>query len=130
MQDHSPKPQADDAILGQWFNQEQTSKIEIFKMKEMYYGKISWLKVKHEDGKPRVDKLNPDESKRNGPLMGLSLLRRFKGDGCGYFSGGTIYDPKNGKEYSCKMTLKGKTLDVRGYVGVSLLGRTTVWTRE
>jgi len=40
-----------------------------------------------------------------------------------------IYDPKNGKTYSCKMTYKGKTLDIRGYIGISLLGRTTVWER-
>jgi hypothetical protein len=46
------------------------------------------------------------------------------------WSQGKIYDPKNGKTYSCKMTLEGNELKVRGYVGFSLLGRTTVWTRK
>ena len=43
---------------------------------------------------------------------------------------GTIYDPEDGKTYKCKMTLTDpKTLGVRGYIGISLIGRTTVWTR-
>jgi uncharacterized protein (DUF2147 family) len=47
-----------------------------------------------------------------------------------FWEDGKIYDPKNGKTYSCKMTLEGNELKVRGYVGFSLLGRTTVWTRK
>ena len=44
-------------------------------------------------------------------------------------TGGTVYDPKNGKTYKCKITYQGDKLDVRGFVGFSLLGRTAVWTK-
>ena len=46
------------------------------------------------------------------------------------YEDGTIYDPKNGKTYSCIITRNGKKLDVRGYVGFSWIGRTTTWTLD
>ncbi len=61
--------------------------------------------------------------------MGLQLLKGFKKDGDTEYEDGTIYDPKNGKTYSCKINRKGETLEVRGYVGISLIGRTTIWTK-
>ncbi|MBI3233079.1 MAG: DUF2147 domain-containing protein [Bacteroidetes bacterium] len=121
-----------DAILGTWYNQEQTSKIHIIKMNNMYYGKIVWLKEPTDKttGKPRTDHLNPDKSKQNVPLMNLTVLRRFTWKNKNLYEGGLIYDPKNGKEYSCKINMVDQnTLDVRGYVGISLLGRTAVWKR-
>jgi len=66
---------------------------------------------------------------RNRPIIGLKILSGFEKEGDNKYVDGTIYDPKNGKTYSCKMTYKGKTLDIRGYIGISLLGRTTVWER-
>ena len=121
-----------DAITGIWFNQEKTSKIKIVKMNEKYFGKIVWLKVTHDvkTGKPRTDIENPDESRRNEPLMNLTVLRRLKWDKGVDYSDGLIYDPKNGKEYSCKAHLKDKNhMELRGYIGISLLGRTAVWER-
>jgi uncharacterized protein (DUF2147 family) len=56
-------------------------------------------------------------------------LEGFTAKENGLYDGGTIYDPKSGKTYSCKMTLKGDKLDIRGFVGLSLLGRTETWTR-
>jgi uncharacterized protein (DUF2147 family) len=47
----------------------------------------------------------------------------------GRWTGGEIYDPKSGKTYSCNMKLKANKLEIRGYVGLSLFGRTTTWTR-
>ncbi|MFZ5907440.1 MAG: DUF2147 domain-containing protein [Nitrospirota bacterium] len=46
------------------------------------------------------------------------------------WEGGKIYDPQNGKTYSCKIKLEGQKLRVRGFIGFSLLGRTAVWTRK
>ncbi len=120
---------AQDAIERVWYNHEKTGKVKIFKATDgKYYGKLVWLKVTEENGKPRVDKNNPDAAHRNDPLMGMQLLKGFTKDDDRHFSGGTIYDPKNGKTYSCKITRNGNTLDVRGYVGISLIGRTTTWT--
>ena len=48
------------------------------------------------------------------------------------WKGGEILDPKNGKTYSCRLRLKddGKKLEVRGYIGFSLFGRSQMWLRE
>jgi len=120
-----------DQVEGLWLNEEKTAKVQIYLAKDgKYYGKIVWLKDPTKDGKPKVDEKNPKESLRNTPLMGLLILKGFEKDGSTGYEDGTIYDPKNGKTYDCKMTYKGKTLDIRGYVGISLIGRTTTWTRS
>lgn len=63
------------------------------------------------------------------PINGLVIVKGMKKDGDEY-TGGNILDPNNGKEYKCKMKLKDKnTLDVRGFLGISLLGRTQTWYR-
>ena len=124
-----------DAINGKWLNQEGTSHIQIFKATNgsfagKYYGKIVWLKEPLKNGKPKVDDLNPNPAKRSVPLMNLQILKDFVYDADDKeWEDGTIYDPKNGKTYSCYMTLSGNKLDVRGYVGISMIGRTSVWTR-
>jgi uncharacterized protein (DUF2147 family) len=58
------------------------------------------------------------------------ILKGFEKDGDNEYEDGTIYDPKNGKTYSCIIRQKGNKLSVRGYIGVSLIGRTTTWTKE
>jgi uncharacterized protein (DUF2147 family) len=119
-----------DKILGTWLTTEGKAKIQITKYGEKYGGKIVWLKVPNdENGKPKVDKKNPDESKRQNPTLGLSNLLGFVYDGDGKYEDGTIYDPANGKTYQCVMTLEGDVLKVRGFVGVTMLGRTETWTR-
>jgi uncharacterized protein (DUF2147 family) len=82
-------------------------------------------------GKPRTDNLNPDPKMKNAPLIGLVVLKDFSYNGEDEWKGGTIYDPKNGKTYSCyvKFDDSPNKLKIRGYIGVSLLGRTTYWTR-
>lgn len=120
---------AQDQIERLWYNEEKTAKIQVYKAKDgKFYGKIVWLKEPLRDGKPKLDEKNPDEKKRSQPVLGLLILKGFEKDGDTGYEDGTIYDPKNGKTYSCKIKFKGNTLDVRGYVGISLIGRTTVWT--
>jgi uncharacterized protein (DUF2147 family) len=121
-----------DDILGIWFNEEKTGKVEIYKVDGKYYGKIIWLKEpKDANGNEKTDIHNSDVNKRKNKVMGLIMLRGFNYDAeDNNYVDGNIYDPKNGKDYSCKMKLIDKNnLDVRGYVGISLLGRTTKWTR-
>lgn len=62
-------------------------------------------------------------------VVGLEFLWGLKPEGTNEWSGGSILDPKTGKIYKAKITLKGNKLYVRGYMGVSLLGRTQVWVR-
>jgi uncharacterized protein (DUF2147 family) len=119
-----------DQIEHLWYNEEKTAKILVYKATDgKFYGKIVWLKDPNRDGKPKTDINNPDKARQDDPEMGLVILKNFQKDGVNGYQDGTIYDPKNGKTYSCKMTINGNELDVRGFVGVSLFGRTTKWTR-
>ena len=122
-----------EAIKGVWKNGEGTGQIEIYKTTSGHFaGKIIWLKepIDEETGKPKLDKRNPDKSKRSAPTLGLVNMHGFKYDADDKEWNGTIYDPKNGKEYSCRIEMKdGNTLKVRGYIGISLIGRTDTWTR-
>ena len=81
--------------------------------------------------RPKTDVNKPDPRLRNRPLVGLELFEGFHYDGGGEWSGGTIYDPNNGKTYSCKLKLIGPdTLKVRGFIGISLIGRSETWKRQ
>lgn len=62
-------------------------------------------------------------------VIGLQFLWGLKDQGNGVWSGGSILDPKSGKIYRAKVTLEGDKLYVRGYIGISLLGRSQVWVR-
>lgn len=120
-------------IEGNWLDEEKKGKVKIFKATNgKYYGKIIWLKEPNmKDGTPKVDYYSPKEANRNNPVMGMQILRGFEKKSAALFEEGTIYDPQNGKTYSCKITVKDKnTLNIRGFIGVSMLGRTTVWTRS
>jgi len=124
--------QADD-IIGTWLNEEGTGQVEIFKVSGKYYGKIVWLKepIDTNTGKPRTDIENPDPAQQIKPLIGLVNLKGFSFYGEEEWKDGTIYDTKNGKTYSCYIRFEdeGKQkLKIRGFIGVSLLGRTTMWT--
>lgn len=118
-----------DKIEGLWFNDVKDAKIQIYKGRDgKFYGKIVWLKEPLKNGKPKLDDKNPKSNLQKQPLNGLVILKAFEKGGEKY-SDGTIYDPENGKTYDCKMTYHGKTLSIRGYIGISLFGRTTVWER-
>lgn len=122
--------QTADAIVGKWYNTEKDAQIEIFKVENKFFGKIIWLQDPKDDtGKPKVDLNNSDVSKQQRPIIGLKILDNFKFNG-GTWEDGTIYDPKNGKTYSCIIKEKdNNTLEVRGYIGISLIGRTVEWTK-
>ena len=124
--------EATDRIEGVWFNGEKTSKIEIFKTKDgSYAGRIIWLKEpNNEQGKPKVDYKNPETKLQKRPLMNLVILTGLKADGKSKYVSGKIYDPKSGKTYSAKAELaNNNTLNLRGFIGVSLVGRTDTWIR-
>lgn len=121
-----------DLVIGDWLVQDKKAKVQIYKKGDRYFGKIVWLKEPNdEQGKPKLDKENPEEKLRSRPIIGMVMLRDFVYDEDLVWEDGEIYDPKNGKTYSCKMTLgeDGRTLDVRGYIGISLIGRSQTWSR-
>ncbi len=69
--------------------------------------------------------------KQGSPIVGMTVLTGLKADGDNAWSGGKIFDPKSGKTYkaNAKLVKGGQALEVRGYVGVSALGRTQTWQR-
>jgi len=125
-----------DGIVDQWVTEKGEARFEIFKEKGKYHGKIVWLKEPTyppgdpEVGKPVRDRNNPDPFKRDRPILGLQLLSDFTYAGRNTWVNGTIYNADDGRTYKAKLTLKNHDkLHVRGYIGISLFGGTTVWTR-
>lgn len=120
-----------DEIVGYWLTRgKNPAKIQIYKSGDRYHGKIVWLTEATENGQPKLDKKNPSIAKRTQSILGLPILSSFKFDGDDEWDEGKIYDPESGKTYSCYLALKDKnTLKLRGYIGVSLLGRTEYWRR-
>ena len=116
-------------IRGLWDAGE--SHVEIYSCGELLCGRIAKLdEPLDEDGNEKLDKNNPEPALRSRTLLGMDLIAGFARTGKRKWEDGTIYDPRDGKTYKCKMTLqKDGTLKVRGYVGVSLFGKTVVWTR-
>jgi uncharacterized protein (DUF2147 family) len=117
-------------VIGTWLNEEGTSHVRIFKATNgKYYGKIVWLRDKPE----RLDVNNPDETKRNIPLLDLLIMKSFIYDNeKDQWNNGSIYDPKNGKTYSCYMWFEDSQdeLFIKGYIlGMKFIGRETKWKR-
>lgn len=124
------KVKADD-VLGFWLSESKKGVVEIYKKGDEFEGKLVWIKDIH-DGKveDKLDINNPEESERKKSLKGLVNLKGFKFDG-NEWTGGTIYDPQKGKTYKAFMKMDGNDkLKIRGYIGISLFGRTTEWERQ
>ncbi len=119
--------------VGVWETAGGDSHVQIQKCGANLCGTIVWLKDPlGDDGKDATDSKNPDPSLRRRKIVGLRLLGGFEQSGSdpNVWSNGTIYDPDNGKTYSCKLTMQdSNTLRVRGFIGFSLLGATQLWTR-
>ena len=97
--------------------------VQIYKAKNgKYYGKIVELLMKPEN----VNCVNCKDDRKNKPLIGLEIIRGLEKDGDD-FESGTITDPKTGKTYKCIIKREGDKLNVRGYVGFSLIGRSQTW---
>jgi uncharacterized protein (DUF2147 family) len=119
-------------IVGEWYNAEKDAVITLFEEDETVSGKITWMQFPNDDnGNPKTDPLNSDEKLKSRARMGMIIMNDFI-----YIEGevgdnGKLYDPKKGKTYSGMMTLKdANTLDLRGYIGFSFIGRSSTWTRK
>ena len=95
-------------------------------------GNIIWLKEPLNDqGGPKTDINNPEPTMQSRPIIGLPLLVDFTaGEEADVWESGTIYNPEDGGNYNCTLTLlDSETLKVRGYIGLPLFGTTQIWTR-
>ena len=119
-------------LVGLWATEGGKSHIEIVPCKIKFCGTIVWLKEPlTEDGKIKYDVNNPEQALRNRSIIGLQLLAGFTASTkFEVWENGTIYNPEDGKTYSCTLTLlDNKTLKVRGFVGLPLFGKTQIWKR-
>jgi uncharacterized protein (DUF2147 family) len=114
------------SVLGRWLTQPGDGIIEITRRADnTYQGTIIGGNAPH-----RVDEHNPEPGRRQQLLLGQVILKDMHEDGDGALAGGTIYEPDTGRTYKCRIeTLDHDRLKVRGFIGVSLLGRSQVWTR-
>ncbi len=107
------------------------SLVRIVEANGVYTGKVDKL-LDPETPKDAVCKDCSDERK-DKPILGMTIIRNMKqsADDKAVFEGGDILDPNNGKVYQSKMKLveNGSKLEVRGFIGISLLGRTQTWIR-
>lgn len=117
-------------IVGTWKTiDDETGKekshVQIWQKDGVYYAKIVKLLLAEDQGK-NCEKCEGD--KHNKPVLGLEIMWGMKKKDATHWADGKIMDPKNGKVYSCKIELLADgTLKVRGYVGVSALGRNQIW---
>ena len=124
--------QTNSVIVGEWYNAEKDAIITIYEDGETVSGKITWMLYPNDDkGNPKTDPLNPDEKLKSRPRMGMVMMSGFTFIKDKVWDDGELYDPKKGKTYSGMMTLKDKnTIDLRGYIGFSFIGRSSTWTRK
>lgn len=128
-----------DAVVGDWLVHSRDAVIRIERDGDTFVGTIVWQL--HDtygpedgaalDGKTVTDRHNPDPALRSRPLTGLRLLRGLRYDAStNTWSHGHVYNTDNGKEYHCEIHLASPDrLILHGYIGVTLIGGNTTWTR-
>ncbi|MEL6719704.1 MAG: DUF2147 domain-containing protein [Bacteroidota bacterium] len=112
-----------DFVIGKYLSPDKVGQIEVFKRNGKYYGRTICCNEK------RMDVKNPNPALRVRSRIGIEFIHDFEFDGDNEYINGTIYNPEDGRTYSAKMWLDGKELNMRGYVGAPILGKTIVFTK-
>lgn len=120
-----------DSVLGFWQSEHGSVRVHIYKNGGTYDGKLVWLKEENNSaGKPKIDLNNPSDQLKSKPIKGLEVLKDFKYSKDGVWEEGTVYDPRSGKTYDCKLSMvSSDKLEVRAFYGISLIGKTQSWSR-
>jgi uncharacterized protein (DUF2147 family) len=130
---------SDKGVTGTWKTADGRALIEIYHCGEKICGRVAWLReplFPADDreglaGKPRTDRKNPNHELRNRRVIGLQIMKGFTRDGDNRWGHGTIYDSDTGNTYRSRITLIAPDrLELHGYIGIPLLGRSSVWTRQ
>lgn len=117
-----------DKIVDFWFNEDKDAIIKIFKQSGKFTGQIVWSEKAINNTNYSRDIKNPNPQLRSRAIIGLVILQDFIFKKKNRWKNGTIYDPNNGKTYKCNITANDDgTLNIRGYIGHPLFGRTTIW---
>ena len=118
-------------VLGKWKTiddkpGEIKSIVEVYEKSGKVYGKV--VEILRADHKKDVCS-KCDGADKNKPILGMIIINGLEKDGAEY-NGGTVLDPENGKKYKCYITLESPDkLKLRGFIGLSIMGRTQYWTR-
>ena len=126
---------AEHKIQGLWVDNKDPNRQKFAVMVEdcgsKLCGSLYWLKKPvSANGLPKRDKHNPNEALRDRPLCGLQILTGFQAANDTLWQDGEIYNPDDGLTFSSTMKLSPEgTLKIRGYVGISLFGKTLEWVR-
>jgi uncharacterized protein (DUF2147 family) len=109
----------------------ERSIIRIVDNNGVYEGQVEKILNRQPDDDPEHRCRKCEGERKDKPIIGMTVLWGLKKDG-DHWSGGEILDPKNGKIYRARMKLVdgGRKLEVRGFIGISLLGRSQTWLRE
>lgn len=113
-----------------WLNEKGTAAIRLEAREGELSGRIVWMRQpRDESGRLKRDRHNPDPALRERPLCGLPLLKGFRRDG-EHWVGGRVYNPRNGKQYTARLSLpEPDTLVMRGYVVLPVFGSSVTWQR-
>lgn len=123
---------AGDKIVGVYLTAKKTSQVRIFQATDnKYYGKLAWM----DKDRDRKDTLNPDPKLKTLKIFGMLLLQGLVyNEKSRQWENGTVYDPDNGKTYSCYIWFDTKDpiiLHLKGYIlGMRFLGRSEDWIKE
>lgn len=126
-QTHSP--------LGVWEDDARETHVEIYRCgnSKQLCGRLVWLSQPKDSttGLPKTDRSNPDLEKRKQPLLNLVVIQNLSYDSDDErWEDGKIYDPLNGRTYSCYLNMISKDrMEVKGYIGFSIIGRSHYWSR-
>lgn len=118
-------PMAFAQIEGRWLSEDKDGEVLVYKDGSKWYGRLVRAKLNKETN--NLDLENPDIEEHSKSVVGKVIVKDMKKDGKEW-KGGTVYDPKSGKTYQGKMWRDGDNLKLRGFIGISLLGRSSTWT--
>jgi len=105
--------------------------VQIYDCEQLLCGRIVWMHHPlNSAGEPDLDKKNPDETLRARALCGLTVLKGLAPAGQDRWTGGSLYNPDDGRTYHFSGVLKSPDIFVaRVYLGAPLFGRTLTWKR-
>ena len=118
------------AIVGTWESDQKDVKMEYFPEGDHYDARLLWGNkiVEADNVTSKKDTRNPDPGIRSRDIIGIVSLKGLRWNGKEY-TDGKIYDPPSGKTYTCKAWMEGDKLQLRGFLGISMMGRTVSWHR-
>lgn len=122
--------------IGKWLTiddeiKQPRSIVEIQEAQHGLQGKITKIYFRHGEKETDICGKCSDSAHKDQPILGMTILWNMQKQPNGIWSGGQILDPHNGKIYRCQLKLSadGQHLDVHGYIGIPILGRSQTWIR-